>query len=251
MRQLRRVIPVFLVSAGMCGAADAQGPTSDPARKWEIVDNSFLVEESFNQEAGVFQNIFTWTRARDGVWEASFTQEWPAPDLRHQFSYTIPFSSMGGVTGVDDVLVNYRYQLLVEGARQPAVSPRISVIVPTGIDRDAAASHALGLQVNVPASKQFGNLYVHANGGFTWLPDVDGTPHAAAGGIWRVTSMFHLLMEAVVEIGDAVTLSPGFRRGWNFGRHQLVFGAAAPVTTADGRSTAALLTYLSYELPFR
>lgn len=251
MSALRHIVAAAVLVLTACEAATGQGVNNDPARKWEIVDNSFLVEESFNQESGVFQNIFTWTRGRDGVWEASFTQEWPAPDLSHQFSYTIPFSSIGGVTGIDDVLINYRYQLLVEGARRPAVSPRISVIVPTGIDRDAGGSNSVGLQVNVPASKQFGNLYVHANGGFTWLPDVDSTPHAAAGGIWRVTSMFHVLIEAVVELGDAVTLSPGFRRGWNFGRHQIVFGAAAPVTTADGRSTVALLTYLSYELPFR
>jgi hypothetical protein len=46
-------------------------------------------------------------------------------------------------------------------------------------------------------------------------------------------------------------VSPGFRRGWNFGEHQLVIGAAVPITRADGRSTAALLTYFSYELPFR
>ena len=45
-------------------------------------------------------------------------------------------------------------------------------------------------------------------------------------------------------------MSPGFRRGWNFGEKQLVIGSAVPMTRADGRSTAALLTYFSYELPF-
>ncbi|HET9768159.1 MAG TPA: hypothetical protein VFS60_15000, partial [Thermoanaerobaculia bacterium] len=37
-------------------------PATDSSRKWEITDNSFLVEEAFNQERGVFQNIATWTR---------------------------------------------------------------------------------------------------------------------------------------------------------------------------------------------
>ena len=41
----------------------------------------------------------------------------------------------------------------------------------------------------------------------------------------------------------------GFRRGWNFG--ELVIGLALPITRVDGRSTGALLTYFSYELPFR
>ena len=40
------------------------------------MDNSFLVEEAFNQEAGVFQNIFGAAR-RNGHWGATFTQEWP------------------------------------------------------------------------------------------------------------------------------------------------------------------------------
>ena len=46
-------------------------------------------------------------------------------------------------------------------------------------------------------------------------------------------------------------MSPGFRRGWNFGDKQLVIGLALPVTWIDGRSSPALLTYFSYELPFR
>jgi hypothetical protein len=63
--------------------------------------------------------------------------------------------------------------------------------------------------------------------------------------------MFNLLFEGVVNVDESVTVSPGFRRGWNFGEKQLVIGAAIPITRADGRSTAALLTYFSYELPFR
>lgn len=63
--------------------------------------------------------------------------------------------------------------------------------------------------------------------------------------------MFNLMLEGVVELGESMTVSPGFRRGWNVGDHQLVIGVAAPITRADARSTAALLTYFSYELPFR
>ena len=63
--------------------------------------------------------------------------------------------------------------------------------------------------------------------------------------------MLNLMLEGIVEFGEAVTVSPGVRRGWNFGDKQLVVGLAAPITRADGASTVALLTYLSYELPFR
>ena len=231
---------------------DAQVPSpTDASRKWEITDNSFLVEEAFNQEAGVVQNIFSWTRGRHGTWSGSFTQEWPAPAMKHQLSYSIPFASTGDAAGVGDVLLNYRYQLREETAGGPAISPRVSVILPTGREADGLGGGTAGLDVNLPASKQFGDVYVHANVGYTWLPDVQRTAHVAGSGIWRVAPMFNLMLEGVVNVDESVTLSPGFRRGWNFGDRQVVIGLALPVTRAEGRSTAALLTYFSYELPFR
>jgi hypothetical protein len=224
---------------------------ADSSRKWEILDNSFLVEEAFNQESGVVQNIFTWTRAREGAWDAGFTQEWPALSMTHQLSYTVPFAGTGPVRGFGDVFLNYRYQWRTESARGPAISPRLSIILPTGREADGLGSGVVGLQINVPASKQFGDLYLHANAGYTWLPDVQRTPHVAGSGIWRVSPMVNLMLEAVLEFDEALTLSPGVRRGWNFGEHQLVLGAAVPVIRAGGRTTAAILTYFSYELPFR
>ena len=247
MRFRAALIALVLIAAA--ARAGAQAP--DRSRKWEILDNSFLVEESFNQEAGVVQNIFSWTRQRDGLWDASFTQEWPAPGMAHQFSYTLPFARSDASAGFGDVLLNYRYQLREETKSGPAISPRLSLILPTGRVDDGLGNDVVGLQVNVPASKQFGDFYLHANAGFTWLPDVQRTPHIAGSGIWRVAPMLNLMLEAVVEFDESATLSPGFRRGWNIGDHQIVVGAAVPVTRVNGRATAALLTYFSYELPFR
>jgi len=249
---LRLTVAVVFSLLATAGLVDAQTTAAtDPSRKWEITDNSFLVEEAFNQEAGVVQNIFTWTRARQGKWNGSFTQEWPAPGMTHQFSYSIPFASTGEAAGVGDALLNYRYQLRKETAGGPAISPRLSVILPTGRESDELGGGTAGLDVNLPASKQFGDFYVHANIGYTWLPDVQRTGHIAGSGIWRVAPMFNLMLEGVVNVDESVTLSPGFRRGWNFGDRQVVIGLALPVTRAEGRSTAALLTYFSYELPFR
>jgi hypothetical protein len=248
MRFRTPLIALVLTAA----AARAGAQTPDRSRQWEILDNSFLVEESFNQEAGVVQNIFSWTRQRDGLWDASFTQEWPAPGMAHQFSYTLPFARSGDATaGFGDVLLNYRYQLREETKSGPAISPRLSLILPTGRADDGLGNDVVGLQVNLPASKQFGDFYVHANAGFTWLPDVQRTPHIAGSGIWRVAPMLNLMVEAVVEFDQSATLSPGFRRGWNIGDHQIVVGAAVPVTRENGMVTAAILAYFSYELPFR
>jgi hypothetical protein len=248
IRALASVIAVLSV----CATANAQGTsTANAARQWEITDNSFLIEEAFNQEAGVVQNIFTWTRGHDGTWQANFTQEWPAPGMAHQVSYSIPFASTGEATGVGDALLNYRYQLRTETAGGPAISPRLSLVFPTGRQSDGLGGGTAGLDMNLPASKQFGDLYLHANLGYTWLPVIQRTTHIGGSGIWRLAPMFNVMLEAVINVEESVTVSPGFRRGWNFGDRQLVFGLALPITRANGRSTTALLTYFSYELPFR
>ncbi len=247
-----RLALAFTLSLVAAGArAEAQARPAAKAAQWEILDNSFLVEEAFNQEAGVVQNILTWTRGRDGGWDGSFTQEWPAPGMAHQLSYTVPFSGDGQATGIGDVLLNYRFQLRRESERGPAVTPRVSVILPTGREADGLGGGTAGLQFNLSASKQFRDFYLHANGGYTWLHEARGAPQVGGSGIWRVAPMFNLMLEGVVNFDESATVSPGFRWGWNFGERQLVIGIAAPITRADGRSMAALLTYVSYELPFR
>src|ERR1051325_5092878 len=60
-----------------------------------IEDNSFLIEEAYNQEPGVVQHIFNATYVNDPKnrgWTFSFTQEWPVFGQEHQLSYTIPSS---------------------------------------------------------------------------------------------------------------------------------------------------------------
>ena len=59
-------------------------------------DNSFFVEEAFNQEPGVVQTIYGGVFLQDSGWGITFTQEWPAPNMRHQLSFTIPFSGVDG-----------------------------------------------------------------------------------------------------------------------------------------------------------
>src|ERR1041384_3024217 len=102
--------------AGQTAHADS------PARNVDgIMDNSFLVEEAYNQEPGVVQHIFTASYGvkqlagpDDKAWNPTFTQEWPVFSQRHQFSYTVPyyFLESGGQSkdGLGDILLNYRYQ---------------------------------------------------------------------------------------------------------------------------------------------
>ena len=268
-------LKVALLCLALPLAALAQtvpAPATGAERPFEILDNSFLVEEAFNQEAGIFQNIFGFQRG-DGAWSFAFTQEWPVRSQRHQLSYTVPFAGVDGRTGAGDVMVNYRYQMLMEDPGLPAISPRVSLILPSGAR--AFTRDALGLQLNVPVSKQRGNVYWHANAGLTWYPrarvdpEADSpertslvSPHVAGSWILRLRPMLNLMVEGVVAFEQfagadgrkdrqtIVTLSPGGRGGWNLGDHQLIVGAAVPLTWVESESSAGVLLYLSYELPF-
>ena len=86
---MRRIGRAVLMAAALlpAGAARARGQAGMPA----ISDNSFLVEEAYNQEPGVVQHIngFMWRR-RVGAWLYTFTQEWPLVGHAHQLSYTVP-----------------------------------------------------------------------------------------------------------------------------------------------------------------
>jgi hypothetical protein len=247
--RFRPSIDRYLLALATVVVVGAAAPARAQQPRWEIVDNSFLVEESFNQERDVFQNIFTWTQVNARSWVATFTQEWPVPGVKHQLSYTVPFTRIEAGGSLSDVLINYRYQLTEEGDKRPAVSPRFSVVLPTGRSNGDAGGHA-GIEFNIPASKQLGEFYVHANAGMRWLPDVDRIGFVAISGIWRTTPMFNLMLEAV-GVADSWTVSPGFRRAWNFGEHQVVVGLAVPITRARGSTDASALSYFSYELPFR
>jgi len=248
-------------------AASAARAQNNRPRPFEIADNSLLVEEAFNQEAGVFQNIFLFRVPREGSgWSVEFTQEWPFRSQRHQISYTVPFSFGDG--SFDDVMLNYRLQLRTEDATGPAISPRVSAILPTGSE----SALRYGAQLNLPMSRQFGDLYVHANAGATIeaVKHPAGehvtlfSPQLAGSVIWRTLPLVHLMVETVASFPESAAalccesertttwlVSPGVRAARNLGTHQIVLAAAVPIMLSGARGDASFLVYFSYELPFR
>jgi len=267
-----RVLVLWLLSSHTL-LAQAPPPVQEP---FKITDNSFLVEEAFNQEVGVFQNIFGVTRLV-GVWAGTFTQEWPVRSEMHQLSYTATFLNHDGNSGFGDSLLNYRYQAMKEGPGRPAFAPRVSAVLPTGSSEKGLGNGSFGLQINLPFSKQTGDWYWHWNAGLTWLDRARATfqrgdlvitqvhwlasPFLAGSGIYRLRPMFNLMLESLVTFdevldengtdrGTTVTLSPGFRGGWDIGEKQIVVGAAVPISWSDTTSAGVYL-YFSYELPFK
>ena len=272
-------VAMFLLTLVM--PAGAQQPASPSAPEpFAITDNSFFVEEAFNQEARVFQNIVGVLRGEDsGAWGITFTQEWPAPSMKHQLSYTATLVHVDDETGPGDVLLNYRYQLLEEGPGRPAMSPRVSLVIPSGDEERGLGRGGWGLQFNLPVSKQVGDFYLHGNAGVTWFPSLStdqfpsigfapaqdvavASPFVSGSAIYRVRPMFNLMLESVIDWREdviapsatgrdtAFIISPGARGGWNIGDKQVVVGLALPVFRFQGDTFVGVFGYFSYELPF-
>jgi hypothetical protein len=239
----------------------------------KISDNSFFVEEAYNQEAGVVQHIGNFRRSPDGHWVFTFTQEWPAPSQRHQLSYTVPVLSARGMgTGLGDLAVNYRYQAIGRDEERVWFAPRISVLIPSGDTRYDRGVGGPGVQVNLPISIELGPaLVTHWNAGATLTRShastgVRGTPrslNAAASAIYLLSPNLNLMLEGVWERAEWLSdvgpilmarralIVPGVRGAFNFGSGmQIVPGIGVPIA---GRSSSDrdLFLYLSVEHPFR
>lgn len=254
--------------------------TSEHQRPIEAMqDNSFFVEEAYNQEPGVVQHVFTafgsvnQLRGNDDrILDLSFSQEWPIFSQTHQFSYTIPYSFVeaGGKTenGVGDIELNYRFQLFTEQENRPAVAPSLSVILPTGNAENGLGDETVGFAFNLPVSKIVSDRWaIHGNAGFTILPDVQNRDLTAynlgASVIYAVSPTFNVLVEAVAEweeeVGElgekdrsfSAILSPGFRYAVNFSNDsQLVIGLAAPVGLTGDAPDYGVFVYFSFEHSF-
>jgi hypothetical protein len=248
-----------------------------------IRDNSFLIEEAYNQEPGVVQHIMTGLATWDNVGNGTernvvlaLTQEWPLFTQRHQVSYTVPyvFQDAGGVSedGVGDVFLNYRFQAWWDEGRLEALAPRLSLVLPTGSAARGLGDDTVGVQMNLPYSRALGDAwFVHANAGVTLLPDsgIDGAQdrwfyNLGTSVIYAPSARFHVLLEWVgvwVEDGDTLgsndyrfetVVSPGVRYAMNFGGDaQLVAGIAAPLGLSGSAPDYGVFLYLSFEHRFR
>ena len=241
-----------------------------------IADNSFLVEEAFNQERNVVQHISVFERdTHSDVWTYNFTQEWPFnPAPRHQLSYTLGLTgapSPAG-TGVSDFALNWRYQLT--NTDRLAIAPRVTLLLPTGNATVGRGAGGPGVQVNLPISVSLSSPFVfHTNAGMTLTPsakDEFGDRSAttdvwlAQSAVWQTRNRFNVLVEALWTRSQYVAgpdqslaqqtfvINPGVRWAYDLaGGLQVVPGVSLPVTFVEsGRTDWGVLGYLSLEHPF-
>jgi hypothetical protein len=252
--------------------------TAQEKKEAPIQDNSFLVEEAYNQEPGVVQHISTFTRAQESKdWLYTFTQEWPVGGLAHQFSFTLPWqrlgSSLDGKQAFGDIALNYRYQLLGDGEAKVAIAPRLSVLLPTGDEKTGYGRGATGVQVMLPVSWVLSDAFVaHSNLGATRTPSAKNAVGQKAttqdvtfgqSFIWLATPRFNVMLEYVhtrsqvvagpdqTQAQTATYLSPGIRWAYNFPSGlQVVPGIAVPIGVGASRGEKAIFLYLSFEHPF-
>jgi hypothetical protein len=268
---MRTVFWVLLAAAVCCVSVfEVSAEEEDNRLAKGVQDNSFLIEEAYNQEANEVQHVVTLQRqGRD--WFFNFSQEWPIGSQAHQFSYAVPYSWLRlddrRVQGFGDVEVNYRYQAAYETARTPAIALLAGLILPNGNADRELGTGALGAQTKLAVSKIVSDrVTVHANAGVTSYFDVQGKQPTSflLGGsvIYAVTREFNLMLEMLGEREESVnalreieretsfTLNPGFRYAFNLVGGQLVVGAAAPIRFTNEMTDVGAFLYLSFEHKF-
>jgi hypothetical protein len=234
-----------------------------------IEDNSFLIEEAYNQEPGVIQHISAFQILQDKTWLYTFTEEWPLKGQKHQVSVTIPVLK-SGEAGIGDIALNYRYQAVL--SERMAFSPRFSLLLPTGNTGKALGNGVPGYQVNLPASLILSRKIVtHYNLGATLIFSARA-PDDTRSDITNInygTSIIYLLsgnINLMLEMAGNTTrtkpvsnrvitenslyINPGCRFAINFRSGlQIVPGLAFPIGVGEGSGNNGIFLYLSFEHP--
>ena len=237
----------------------AVGPLGRPAiaQTRGIQDNSYLVEEAYNQEPGVVQHISAWQRSlRSAAWAFSFTQEWPVGSQTHQLSYTILLARTDGPsqTGLGDLALNYRYQL--HDDEHVAIAPRLSLLLPKGSAPRGLGTGHFGAQLNLPVSVSLAESFVsHWNAGVAAFSALM-IYNAGASAIWLARPTFNVMLEAMwargSDGGEVFLLNPGIRWAHNFASGlQIVPGIAFPHGIGASAGARGVFFYLSFEHRFR
>ena len=277
-----RHLAALLLALAAGRAARSQAPAAPAAADTAppIEDNSFLVEEAYNQPRGVVQHIGTFARFNGGAgWVATFTQEWPLGGQRHQLSYTaaeVHPDAARTAPHIGDLALNYRFQARDRGG--VLVAPRITVVLPTGSARLGAGAGGVGLQANLPVTHELSPRWsIHSNVGGTVVPrghDEDGGRVSstnltlAQSVIWLARPTFNVLVEglwshtATVPAGSGsaehetlAVVSPGVRYAVNLASGmQIVPGVAVPFTVGGNARRSpvdvGVFAYFSVEHAF-
>jgi len=246
-------------------------------------DNSFLVNEAYNQDRGEVQhtlNAFYSNDFKRRGWSFKFDQEWWLFTEDHQVAFSIPFFHLREEGerqhGVGDIGIEYRYQLTQERPNIPAVAPGFGLILPTGNRHKGTGKGVVGYEWSIAASKKVAaRLALHGNFGLTYLPKVrvplDGDQRLSpkrslvsydvgASAVFALSSAIHMLLEWVGESEEEINgkgkkernfktiLSPGIRAAVvNKDDLQTVVGVGIPIGVNRPADNYGVFLYFSIE----
>lgn len=276
-----RTLRTWITHAGLAGVyglslTAAAAPVAAPSSV--IEDNSFLLDEAYNQDPGVVQitQVFQ-ILPSTGEWSHSPAIEFPIVTENHQITLQFPFSRpMGASLSLNDFALQYQYWLI--HAKYFHLTPRIGAVFPTGNSTIGTGSGTVGAQAGLSTTVNFGDAFAfHTSGNAFLYPGSRATDGVAtttwdasiaASLIWRPLSWLNLLTEGVLtsdqtplpggSIGRDLlaTVSPGARFSIRLGEHrtwEIVPGVAVPFTwrtSSPGSASISVLGYLSIEGPW-
>ncbi|MEQ8224979.1 MAG: transporter [Candidatus Eremiobacterota bacterium] len=276
MKKVFLLLIIFMVTGNLLFAGEKDPNEPQQKEPEKLQDNSFLIEEAYNQEPGIVQHIQSYQyNSNDESWVYIFTQEWPLHGKKHQISFLIPVMHLTddtSATGTGDILINYRYQLVDKD--KVALSPRFSVIIPTGNYKKGLGTGSFGFQTNIPLSVELSEEFVtHWNIGLTVTPGAREPGGASANTIgfnygasiiWLTSEHFNLMFEAAGtsnenviadDLGristpkeDSFFINPGMRFAINCDSGlQIVPGISFPIGVGPSEGENGVFLYLSFE----
>lgn len=242
----------------------------------KIEDNSFLLEEAFNQEWGVFQFIQKYrTFKHTNGHEYTFENEIPITDKTHQFSYALGSSRPDGInsSSMTDMILNYRWQPVNRDGF--LLAERFGLIVPTGSVEKGTGNGVYGLEFMQAATMTLSERWMnHWNMGFKVLPNAEETginkkrtlTNFSAGSslIYLLSDSFNLMLEGLLDSGQTINadgskttetsffINPGMRfdLDLDWDDTQIVPGISFPMELLNSANEQSILVYLSIEPKF-
>jgi hypothetical protein len=196
----------------------------DPA---PIEDHNFGLESGWNRDDAVLQYSSFFLRDTAAF---ELTHEWAARSPRHQLSYTIPVYSHGGMTGLGDARLNYRFQFAGDARSRFGVAPRVSLLLPTRSAHFGERSG--GVEVSVPVSAALTpRLTSHTNLGATWFRDLEAGELTAAQGLsYAISDRIALAIDAAWKRcsggSQMLVVRPGVQFGIDLGGLRVSPGVA-------------------------
>ena len=251
---------------GVARRADASGGTrlrrrrTDPRPAAGLQDNSFLIEEAYNQEAGVVQHVGSLPPAEPRLGVSPSTEEWPIRSQTHQFSYTraLSLAAQRGHAAASAISnSSYRYP----GAQRDRDPAGIRSAIHASSCRPATTARgpafdSYGYQINLPVSKIIADRVTHSRqrGPHLLFRRVrpaadelqprrqhhlrgDARDQRAGRGARRVDRDRGSSMRAASSANSPSRCSPACRHAFNLEQgSQLVLGAGMPIQFT-GRAT--------------